>query len=159
MSNQPPYGYPGGPQGGYQGGGYPPPGAPTGKTKVLNLDYGVAGVLAYLPICCINLIFSIIWLATEPKENRVLRFHSFQSLLLIAVIFVVNIVFYILGTAAAVAPGPGGAAAAAGFGIVSLLQLVVGLGFLVICIIGCIKAYQGQIWKLPIIGDIAEKNS
>ena len=155
MSNQPPYGYPGGPQG-YQGGGYPPPGAPTGKTKVMNLDYNVAGMLAYLPICCINLIFSIIWLATEPKENRFLRFHSLQSLILIIVGFVVNMILYFFSAAAAFAPGPGGTA---GWGLMSLLQLAFGLGFLVVCIIGCIKAYQGQMWKLPVIGDIAEKNS
>lgn len=155
MSNQPPYGYPGGPQG-YQGGGYPPPGAPTGKTKVLNLDYNVAGMLSYLPICCINLIFSIIWLASEPKENRLLRFHALQSLLLIGVIFVVSVIFWILTIAVAVTPVPG---SSAGFGLLSLVRLVFGLAYLVVSIFGCIKAYQGEMWKLPIIGDIAEKNA
>jgi uncharacterized membrane protein len=156
MSNQPPYGYPGGPQG-YQGGGYPPPGAPTGKTKVLNLDYNVAGMLSYLPICCINLVFSIIWLASEPKENRILRFHALQSLLLIGLFFIVNVIFWILTIAVAVTPVPG--AVDAGWGLLGLLRLVFGLGFLVLSIIGCIKAYQGEMWKLPVIGDIAEKNA
>lgn len=156
MSNQPPYGYPpGGPQG-YQGGGYPPPSAPTGKTKVMNLDYNVAGMLAYLPICCINLIFSIIWLASEPKENRLLRFHALQSLLLIAVFFVITVVFWILAVAMAVTPVPG---ATAGWGILSLVRLVVSLAWFVVSIIGCVKAYQGEMWKLPVIGDIAEKNA
>ena len=155
MSNQPPYGYPpGGPQG-YQGGAYPPPSAPTGKTKVMNLDYNVAGMLAYLPICCINLIFSIIWLASEPKENRLLRFHALQSLLLLAAFFAVSVIFWILTIAMAVTPVPG---STAGWGLLGLLRLVVSLAFLVISIIGCIKAYQGQMWKLPVIGDIAEKN-
>ena len=156
MSNQPPYGYPGGPQQGYQGGGYPPPGAPAGKTKVLNLDYNVAGMLCYLPICCINLIFSIIWLASEPKENRLLRFHALQSLLLVGVAFVLGIILGILGVAVAVTPVPG---SSAGWGLFGLLRLAVGLVFFVISIFGCIKAYQGEMWKLPIIGDIAEKNS
>ena len=155
MSNQPPYGYPGGPQG-YQGEGYPPPGAPTGKTKVLNLDYNVAGMLCYLPICCINLVFSIIWLASEPKENRILRFHALQSLLLIGVAFVVGVIFWFLAIAIAVTPVPG---STAGWGLLGLLRLALGLGFLVLSIIGCIKAYQGEMWKLPIIGDIAEKNA
>ena len=155
MSNQPPYGYPGGQQG-YQGGGYPPPGAPAGKTKVLNLDYNVAGLLCYLPICCINLIFSIIWLATEPKENRILRFHAFQSLLLVGVGIVVMVIFWFLTIAVAVTPGPGGTA---GWGILNLIQFVFGLGFLAVSVLGCIKAYQGVMWKLPIIGDIAEKNA
>ena len=89
---------------GYQGGVNPPPGAPTGKTKVLNLDYNVAGMLSYLPICCINLVFSIIWLASEPKENRILRFHALQSLLLIGLFFIVNVIFWILTIAVAVTP-------------------------------------------------------
>lgn len=152
MSNQPPYGYTGGPQ----GGGYPPPVAPTGKTKVLNLDYNIAGLLCYLPICCINLVFSIIWLASEPKENRLLRFHALQSLLLIAVAFVVGVICWFLAIAVAVTPGPG---RTAGWGLLNLIQWAVGLVFLGISIFGCIKAYQGQMWKLPVIGDIAEKNS
>ena len=156
MSNQPPYGYPGGPQG-YQGGGYPPPpSAPPGKTKVLNLDYNVAGMLSYLPICCINLIFSIIWLASEPKENRLLRFHALQSLLLIGVVFVVSVILWFLTIAVAVTPGPG---STAGWGLLNLIQWAFGLVFLGISVLLCVKAYQGQMWKLPIIGDIAEKNS
>lgn len=156
MSNQPPYGYPpGGPQG-YQGEGYPPPNLPTGKTKVMNIDYNVAGMLSYMPICCINLIFSIIWLASEPKENRLLRFHALQSLLLIALFFAVTVIFWILTVAMAVTPVPG---STAGWGLLALIRVVVSLAFLVLSIIGCIKAYQGQMWKLPIIGDIAEKNA
>lgn len=73
MSQQPPS-YP--PPGGYQNEPQPlPPGAP-GKTKVLNMDQNVGALLCYLPICCINLIFAIIWLATEPRENKFLRFHA-----------------------------------------------------------------------------------
>src|SRR4030095_3091525 len=137
MSNQPPYGYPpGGPQG-YQGGGYPPPNAPTGKTKVMNLDYNVAGMLCYLPLCRIHLIFSIVWLASEPKENRLLRFHALQSLLLFAAFFVVSIIFWILTVAMAVTPMPGSAAGAAGWGLLGLLRLLVSLVFFVIFIIGC----------------------
>ena len=150
MSSQPPYGQ------GYQGGGYPPPSPPAGKTKVLNLDYNVAGMLCYLPICCINLVFSIIWFASEPKENRLLRFHALQSLLLIGVFFVVNVICWFLAIAIAVTPVPG---RAVGWGLFDLLRLGVGLIFLVISIIGCVKAYQGEMWKLPILGDIAEKNA
>jgi uncharacterized membrane protein len=31
--------------------------------------------------------------------------------------------------------------------------------FLAVHIMGMVKANQGQMWKLPIIGDIAEKNA
>jgi uncharacterized membrane protein len=159
MSNQPPYGYPpGGPEG-YQGGGYPPPNTPTGKTKVMNLDYNVAGLLCYLlPCFCLaDLIFCVLWLATEPKESRFVRFHALQGLLLFGLGFVVSIIFQILGTGMAVTTS--GVVEAGGFGILLLIRLVVGVAFLVLYIVGMIKAYQGQMWKLPIIGDIAEKNA
>ena len=150
MSNQPPYG-------GYQGGGYPPPSAPVGKTRTLGLDYSVAGLLAYLPICCINVICSIIWLASEPKENKVLRFHAMQSLLLVGVAIVLGVVFGILGSILTV-----GAPDAVGVGgglFLGLLQIVCSGVILIVDIVAMVKAYQGQIWKIPVIGDIADKNT
>ena len=168
-------GYP--PQGGYQGGGYPPPGGyqgggypppppqgPGGKTQTLGLDYNIAGMLCYLPtcLCCVNLISSILWLATEPKESRFVRFHALQGLLLFGVGFVIGIVFWFIGAGArlgtTMSTGSGAAGAGAGF-LVQLISWAFSLAFLVLHIIGCVKAYQGQMWKLPVIGDIAEKNS
>ena len=44
--------------------------------------------------------------------------------------------------------------------IISLLGwLVVGLGGMVVWILLMVKAYQGQMWKLPFIGDLAEKQA
>ena len=184
MSNQPPYGnppgggyppppgggYPPPPGGGYPppgggypggGGGYPPPGGnyppPDGnKTKTLGMAYNVAALLCYLPICCINLIFPIIWLSTEPKENRFLRFHALQGLMLVALGFVVGILFFICGLVVAVMPYEVRAIANL---LLFLVQLAVGVGFLIICIVAMIKANQGVMWKIPGIGGIAEKNA
>ncbi len=174
MSNQPPYGYPP-PPGGYQGGGYPPPGGqpggyppppgggygytpqgPSGKTKVMNLDYNVAGLLCYVP-CCIGLIFSILFVATEPKESRFVRFHALQGLFLIGVNVILGVIYNILG--AGLSAAPSGAAAASGSILLLLVQLVIGLGLLILHIVAMVKAYQNQMWKIPVIGDLAEKNS
>jgi uncharacterized membrane protein len=164
MSNQPPYGYPGGPQG-YQGGGYPPPpGSPPGKTKTLNLEYNTAGLLCYIPGCCclVNVIPCILWLATEPKENRLLRFHSVQGLLLAGVWVIcwilLTIISIVFGMGMSAMPGTGLAYAGGGL-ILLLIRLVVGVGLLTVHIIAMVKANQGVMWKLPIIGDIAEKNA
>lgn len=160
MSSQPPYGYPGS-----QGGGYPPPPQPppTNKTKVLNLEYNTAGLLCYIPFCCclLNVIAGIIFLVTEPKENRLLRFHALQGLLLGGVWIIVWILFTIIAVAMGVSGSmmPGGDFTRAGGSlIVMLLRLVIGLVLLAIHITAMIKANQGQMWKLPVIGDIAEKN-
>ena len=141
MSSQPPYGY---------------SAPPAGKTKLMNLDYNVAGLLCYLPICCLNLVLAIILLATEPKENRFVRFHALQSLILMGVGFVVGCVFWIFAIAIVVTPVPG---RAAGWGLLSLIEWVLGIVFLAISIFAGVKAYQGQMWKIPFIGDIAEKNA
>jgi uncharacterized membrane protein len=149
MSSQPPYG-----QGGYQGGGYgaPPPGPVPGKTKVLNIDYNVAAMLAYLPICCIHVISSIIWIASEPKENRFLRFHVLQSLILTGALLAIYIVLWIFGIVAT--------RIFFGFGLlVFLLEMGIGVIALILFIMGAVKGYQGEMWKMPVIGDIAEKNS
>ena len=190
MSNQPPYGDPGGGYpppggGGYQGGGgYPPPGGGGGypppggggygygggppqgnKTKTFGLNYNVAALLCYLPICCVNLITSIIWLATEPKENKFLRFHALQSLFLTGVAFVVLLIFWILaivfavGAAATPSAGAADVAASGLLLILNLVQWLLYLGLLFIHIICMIKAHKMEMWKVPIIGNLAEKSA
>jgi uncharacterized protein len=184
MSNQPPYGNPPGggyppppggggypppgggyppPGGGYPGGGggYPPPGGnypppPEGKTKTFGMAYNVAAMLCYLPVCCANLIFPIIWLTTEPRENRLVRFHSLQSLFLIGAGFVVGLIFFILGLVLGAAPSTVASALSL---LLFLVQLLVSALFLVLYIMGMVKAYQGQMWKMPVIGNMAEKNT
>ena len=158
MSSQPPYGYPGS-----QGGAYPPPPPPT-KTKVLNMEFNTAALLCYIPTCCcfLNLIAGILFFATEPRENRFLRFHALQGMLLAGVWVIVWIVFTILSIALGISSSftPGGDMVRASGGLLVLLvRLVVGVALLAIHIMGMVKANQGQMWKLPIIGDIAEKNS
>ncbi len=121
-----------------------------GKTA-LGLDTNVGAMLCYLPICGISLIYSIIVLVTD-KSNKFVRFHAFQSLLL-TVAYIIAIV--------AVAIVGGGLVAATNSGIlgllVSLLYFVVIIGFLGLMIFGCIKAYQNNSFKLPVIGDMADK--
>jgi uncharacterized membrane protein len=155
QGNYPPGNYPPPPPGGHQGGGYPPQGPPPGKTQTLGLDYNVAGLLCYLPICSINIILSIIWLVTEPKHNRFLRFHALQSLFLTGLVIVLYIVVSIIGGIAMTA----GPLRGLGYSMFSLLNGAIALGYLVLSIIAMIKAYNNQIWKIPVIGDFAEKNS
>jgi uncharacterized membrane protein len=121
-----------------------------GKTA-LGLDNNVGAMLCYLPVCAISLIYSIIVLVTD-KNNKNVRFHAFQSLLLTGVYIVSIIGVAIVG---------GVLVAATNSGILGLLVTlfyfaVIG-GFLIAMIIGCIKGFQGGNYKLPIIGDMADK--
>lgn len=121
-----------------------------GKTA-LGLDTNVGGLLCYLPVCGVSLIYSIIVLVTE-KDNKLMRFHAFQSLLLTAIYVVVLIVFWVFVMIVAIVTGSGALAS-----LFSLLIWVLVLAFLAVMIYGCIKAYQGTKFKLPLVGDMADK--
>lgn len=120
----------------------------SGKSA-LGLDANVAAGLAYIPICAVGLIMSIIILVTD-KTNKLARFHAFQSLLLMGLSIVLYIIVGIVVGAAAAANS--GALALLG----SLLYFVVLIGILGALIFCCIKAFMGQIFKLPIIGNMAD---
>jgi uncharacterized membrane protein len=121
-----------------------------GKTA-LGLDTNVGALLCYLPICAVSLIYSIIVLVTE-KDNRTMRFHALQSLLLTGVYIVAIVAVAIVG---GVIVGVTGSSILGG--LVSLLYFAVIIVFLAAMIYGCVKGYQGQTFKFPIVGDMAEK--
>ena len=107
----------------------------------------VASLLCY--VCTI--VTGIIFLLIE-KDNRDVRFHAWQAILLGAGAFVLQIGVTIL---TAILGAISGVLAT----IMWMLGMVVYLGIFVVWIMCMIKAYQGQRWKVPFIGDIAEKQA
>lgn len=124
---------------------------PSGGKTALGLDTNVGALLCYLPICAISLIYSIIVLVTD-KDNRSMRFHAFQSLLLTGAYIVVIVGVQILSAVISIATGSSILALLFG-----LLFLVVIVAFLGAMIMGMVKGYQGQQFKFPVVGDMAEK--
>ena len=121
-----------------------------GKTA-LGVDANVGAMLCYLPVCGISLIYSIIVLVTE-KTNKTVRFHAFQSLLLTAICFVAIVAVVILGVIVGFLTSS--------FAIGALFFVfygIIGLAFLGLMIFGCIKAFQNSNYKLPVVGDMADK--
>jgi|SRR5215831_484638 len=130
----------------------------TGKSA-LGLDGNLAAALGY-PIGIIAIICLII-----EKENRFVRFHALQSILLhvafiilMIAVWILTIVLVIAGVAASAASSSAGGALG---GIVSLLfsliWLVVVIAYIAGLIFAAVKSYQGNMFKLPIIGNMAEK--
>ncbi len=115
-----------------------------------NMDPKLAALLAYLFGWIGGLVFYII----EPK-NKYIRFHALQSILFnvsVSVGFILlGVVFGILGSI----PGVGVLFALLG----GLVYFALAIGSLVVWIMLMVKAYQGEKWVLPVIGDIAEQNS
>ena len=124
---------------------------------VFGLDQNVAAGLAYIPVCLCHLIVSIGILATD-KTNKLPRFHAVQSLLLSAAIvvgYIVTIVLVMIFVmVGAVAEIP--AIAVLGF-LIYFVFLAYALACVVGLIISCINAFQGKIFKLPLIGNMADK--
>jgi uncharacterized membrane protein len=112
-------------------------------TSASGLADNVAGMLAYVTI-----IPAIIFLVLEPyNRRRFVRFHAWQCIffnvawwiLWIGLRIVVHIPFL-------------------GF-LTLLIWPLVGLGGLIIWIILLLKANQGQMFKLPVIGALAEQQA
>lgn len=120
----------------------PPGGGPNDKTA-LGMDAKIASALGY-PIGLIAIIMIII-----EKGNRFARFHALQSLLLhvawVVIFIVVGIVFGIM-TAISSTLG------LLGIAVYPLLMLAY-FGSLLFC---AYKAYQGEMFKLPVVGDMAQ---
>ncbi len=135
----------------------PPSGAPGGKTSFMNLDSNLGAMLCYILnfVCCLGLVLSIIFLVTE-KENRFVKFHAVQSLFLAALQIACGIVIGILGLILSLALNTFDMAWLAWILILGL-RFILLLIFLALWIMGGIKAYGGQWYKLPIIGEFAWK--
>ncbi|HLR07324.1 MAG TPA: DUF4870 domain-containing protein [Pyrinomonadaceae bacterium] len=128
----------------------------TGKSA-LGLDGNIAAALGY-PIG----IIAIICLIME-KENRFVKFHALQSILLHVGFIVVAIALSVLGTILAIAGVAASAATNSGaFGgligmLIGLVWLVLVLAYVGGLIFAAVKSYGGAEFKLPIIGNMAEK--
>ena len=130
------------------------PPAQAGKSST-GLDENVAALLSYVMTWLTGLIFFLI-----EKDSRLVRFHAMQALILgiIAVVasFVLWFAYFVVIIVASQISGALG----------SLVSLLLGLvifvffaALLVGWILGMVKAFQGQYFKLPVIGNFAEKFS
>jgi uncharacterized membrane protein len=113
--------------------------APKATGSTTSLEPNVAGLLSYLGLWIAGLVFILI-----EKENKFVRFHAMQSIVTFGVITVLWVVLQVLA---------------------SIFWPFYFLGFpfwilsVVLWIVLMVKAYQGERFKLPVAGDIAEKNS
>jgi uncharacterized membrane protein len=135
----------------------PASGAPGGKTSFMTLDSNVGAMLCYILnfVCCLGLVLSIIFAITET-ENRFVKFHAVQSLFLAGLQIVVGIVVGLLGLVLSLALHMIDMEFLAWILILGLRFLLFAV-FIVFWIIAGIKAYSGQWYKLPIIGEFAWK--
>ncbi|TRZ96798.1 MAG: DUF4870 domain-containing protein [Dehalococcoidia bacterium] len=106
-----------------------------GKTST-GLEANVAGLLCYVLGWISGLVFILI-----EKENKFVRFHAMQSIIVFGAITVASIIFRWI-------PFVG-----------SILNLLLSFLALVLWIVLMVKAYQGTMYKLPWAGNLAEKQT
>ena len=141
----------------------PPPAASPGSnppsgTTGSGLDPKIAAALSYIWI--VGLVFFFI-----EKENRFVRFHALQSIIFGIANIVIMGVLAVLAVILTFAFSIGGAVIGGGIGalvhlfvwLIWLIFWLLGLIFLIGFVFAAIKAYQGEKFKLPIVGNMAEK--
>jgi uncharacterized membrane protein len=129
-----------------------------GKTA-LGLDANVGALLCYLGnlVCALGLIYSIVVIVTD-KTNKLTKFHAFQSVLLTVAGIIIGIPLYIILLIGFFAIDTQIGAPIIS-GLMMLVLMVFGLAMFVLTVLAAIKGFQGQIYKIPIIGNLADKYS
>ena len=106
------------------------------------LDENVAGLLCYVLGWVSGLVFILL-----EQENKFVRFHAFQSIIVFGSITIVSIVLSVLGSIPYL-------------GVVfNIANGIIGFLAFVLWIFLMVKAYQGTKYKLPWAGDFADKRA
>ena len=109
---------------------------PQGNKTSTGMQQNIEGLLCYV----LGWITGIIFLVLE-KENRFIRFHALQSIYVFGAFTILEIIFSVIPV------------------IGWILNYILGIIALILWIILMYQAYQGKMFKLPIAGDIAERQS
>ena len=100
------------------------------------LDPNLAGLLTYLFLFVTGLVFLVL-----EKKSSYVRFHAYQSTVTFVGLLVVNIVLGFIPL------------------IGNIISNVLGLATLALWVLLMVKAFQGERYKLPILGDMAEERA
>ena len=102
-----------------------------GKTST-GMQPNIEALLSYALGFITGLIFYLV-----EKENKFVRFHAMQSMVVFGALFVAGFIIM----------------------LIPLVNLIFLLAEFVLWIVLMVSAYQGEKLKLPVAGDIAEKNA
>jgi uncharacterized membrane protein len=107
----------------------------------------IAAALAYF-----TFIPAIVFLMVEPfKKNRFIRFHSFQSIFLTLSAVVAGLALKLVFLILSLIP--------LGHLLLLLISVIVFLGIVMLWLVLMVKALQGDLFRLPLIGDLAERQA
>jgi uncharacterized membrane protein len=116
-----------------QPGGQQPSGQqqPANKTST-GLEQNVAGLLCYVGFWVTGIIFLLI-----ETENKYVRFHAIQSICVFGFLYILYAIFF----------------------WVHVFNWIIWAAIFIFWVVLMYKAYQGQMWKVPVAGKFAEQKS
>jgi uncharacterized membrane protein len=97
------------------------------------LQENIASLLCYVGLWVTGIIFVLL----EPN-NKTVRFHAFQSIVVFGALSILGTIFWIIP-------------------YLWWISLIVEVLVFILWVILMVRAYQGQKWKVPVAGDMAEK--
>jgi len=100
------------------------------------LEPNVAGFLCYLLWWLTGIVFIVI-----EKDDKTVRFHAWQSIFTFGAISILQIILNFIPV------------------VGWIIGLILWIGSVILWIVLMAKAYQGQLYKLPVVGDIAAKQA
>jgi len=116
-------------------GGSKTPAMPPAETSI-GLQPNIAGLLCYVGFWITGIIFLVI-----EKKSQFVKFHAWQSIMTFAVLNVAYLIFFRIPV------------------IGWVIALIISILSFVLWIILIIQAGTGKMWKLPLVGDWAEKQA
>jgi uncharacterized membrane protein len=132
---------------GQQQQGYAAP--PPAGIQASGLTDNMAAALCYV----LGLLTGVLFLVLAPyNQNRLIRFHAFQSIFVHLGVIVVMLGLMVLTGILHLIPFVGAM-------LSSILYPIVGLSFFALWLVLMYKAYNGERWVLPVIGPLAEKQA
>jgi uncharacterized membrane protein len=117
----------------------------TTERSSTGLDANIAAALSYF----FGLLSGAVFFAIET-DSRFVKFHAMQSMLASVAAIVLWIVYMVLASILMYIP-------VLGWLVMLLLWAALALGMLGVWLFSMFKAFQGDRFKLPYIGEVAEK--
>ncbi len=124
------------------------PGASKSRARLGLLSENIAGALAYL-----TFVPAIVFLIVEPyNKNRFVRFHSVQCLLFWAAAILTALALKVADLLLLFIPVVGQL-------FMVVVSVVMVLAAVAVWLVLLVKAAQGETFKLPLLGDFAQKQA
>lgn len=122
--------------------------APQPANPAGGLDPKVGGLLAYLVLGWVGGVVMLV-----AHRHPEVRFHGAQSVLASLAFVTVSVAIGLTVSALAMIPG----VSIVGAALLSLLYPLLSLGGMALWVHLCVKGYHLEHYKLPVVGDIAER--